>query len=151
MRISDWSSDVCSSDLCRRCDIGARRVLRHDPSKRAGERLHLIPAMPPRKRNDDVQSLAARCLKEALQAQLIETVVQFLRRRDDPFKRDRRIRIEIEDEPVGMLDVVGPGAQGVQLEQAELDQRNETGQTAEPQKLPPPELSLAHEPRKLYP
>src|SRR3546814_11907670 len=29
MRISDWSSDVCSSDLVRRADAADRRALRH--------------------------------------------------------------------------------------------------------------------------
>src|SRR3546814_9374361 len=29
MRISDWSSDVCSSDLCRACQLGERTSLRY--------------------------------------------------------------------------------------------------------------------------
>src|SRR3546814_2123369 len=41
MRISDWSSDVCSSDLCCPCRRGGRRLLDPDGRRRgAAPRLH---------------------------------------------------------------------------------------------------------------
>src|SRR3546814_15805830 len=45
MRISDWSSDVCSSDLCRACQLGERTSLRYlagDETDHVGGR-HVLP------------------------------------------------------------------------------------------------------------
>src|SRR3546814_9632956 len=40
MRISDWSSDVCSSDLAERLGKDARQVFRKAAAGDVGERLH---------------------------------------------------------------------------------------------------------------
>src|SRR3546814_6343865 len=53
MRISDWSSDVCSSDLPRlRGHRGARRLAAGKPARCAGQRLPLAAraAQPPQPR-----------------------------------------------------------------------------------------------------
>src|SRR3546814_1953639 len=46
MRISDWSSDVCSSDLAVQWAAGTRRIARLDTDLGGGRSLTLIPSGP---------------------------------------------------------------------------------------------------------
>src|SRR3546814_767623 len=59
LRISDWSSDVCSSDLSWRCCPGALRVRRHLQWQR---RRRWPPPHPPRWRNRNRQTMQPRRL-----------------------------------------------------------------------------------------
>src|SRR3546814_10667548 len=48
MRISDWSSDVCSSDLCHQLVEGARTMTRNHKTRKAATMLAIIGlAAPP--------------------------------------------------------------------------------------------------------
>src|SRR3546814_3362448 len=52
MRISDWSSDVCSSDLAGRHVCGQRRPRGGDSVVHVGELAHL-PAIAPQRRSEE--------------------------------------------------------------------------------------------------
>src|SRR3546814_19038339 len=63
MRISDWSSDVCSSDLIYRCQLGeAGDWLKEDANRQRGEFV-LIVEPPVSKEVEPISEEAARVIK----------------------------------------------------------------------------------------
>src|SRR3546814_3926568 len=57
MRISDWSSDVCSSDLSRALYLHRRDL---DPERCPDQRLGPIPAQPPRRGRSEIGRASCR-------------------------------------------------------------------------------------------
>ena len=76
-------------------------------------------------RDHQVQALAARGAREALQADLPQALAQLVRRLDHAGEGQPFGRVEVEDQAVRALGPVGAGAVRVQLDGAELDQRHQ--------------------------
>ena len=72
-----------------------------------------------------MQPLATGGLAEGGEAQPLQPLPHLLRRRDHPSEGHVLGGIEVKDEPVGVLDIVCPGAPGVDLRHPHLRQRNQ--------------------------
>ncbi|MNY13840.1 hypothetical protein D3C86_1469920 [compost metagenome] len=84
------------------------------------EVLDLIPAKLAGQRHHQVNALAAAGLEECLEPQFIEHRKGQLSRLDHAFPGQRRVRVEVEDEAVGFVEVVRRGVPGVQFDRAHL-------------------------------
>jgi hypothetical protein len=80
-----------------------------------------------------VEPLATRCLDEAFQAASLKSVTQLSRRLNDRLPGRVLARIEIEYQPVGLLQVAGPAAPGVKFGHARLHEAHEPRETIDRQ------------------
>jgi hypothetical protein len=72
-----------------------------------------------------VQALAARGLHEALEAELLEPRADAARRVHHPLPGNGGIGVEVEHQAVRLLQPLGHGVPGVDLEDTELDEADE--------------------------
>src|SRR3546814_11227250 len=121
MRISDWSSDVCSSDLAAtvpeiidqylalalrfggRRDKAVRAVGGHRIGDALRERLHDIPYGVRLQRGHHVQSLAARCLEEGGRSKLFQPLAHLLRRVDHLLPLDAEAGVQHTEQPARLF------------------------------------------------
>ena len=69
-----------------------------------------------------MQTLAAGGLEEALESEVLEPVAKRPRRRDHLAPRHVVAGIEVEHQAIGLLEPIGDGVPGVDLEDADLHQ-----------------------------
>ncbi|MCY1439623.1 hypothetical protein D9M71_558660 [compost metagenome] len=74
-----------------------------------------------------MHALAATGLEKRLQAQLVEQRQGQLGGFEHGFPRQRRVRVEVEDETVGLVEVLGRGIPGVQFEGVHLHRAEQGG------------------------
>ena len=101
------------------------RIFGHGLGDAAGKIFGLLPLQVGGDRHADVQALAARRFDEALEPCLIEQLTQRAGAGNHGFVADGRIWIEVEDQNVRVLEVIGARAPRVNLEGAELHQAEE--------------------------
>ena len=75
--------------------------------------------------HDDVKALAARQLRERVQPERLEPLLDGYARACDFAPRHVCGRIEIEDDDVGLIEMLGARAPDVQLEHADLREREQ--------------------------
>ena len=84
-------------------------------------------------RRHQVQALAAGQLGQRFQPFMPQHPAQRQRGLDHKFPVDPLARIEIEDEPVGVLDVLDARVPRVQLDRANLEQAEQAGEIIDPE------------------
>ena len=102
-----------------------RLLTHHFVDERAREFLHCGPGGAGFDRHDDVQTLAARQLRECVQSEALESLLDGQACARDLAPRHVRSGIEIEHDDVGLIEMPGARAPDMQLEHADLYQREQ--------------------------
>ena len=84
-----------------------------------------------------MEALAPGRLPEAGQTARGQALTDVQRSGNDGGERHVPRRVEVDDQPVGMGEVIGAGAPGVQLQDADLDQAHQARQILDHRHAPP--------------
>src|SRR5262245_60104083 len=95
---------------------GLDNRLRHTSAKS----LALVPIVPTLDRHDQMEPFAPGGFEETLQSQLLEKFPHLPRACNHPAPLDLRVRIEIEDQPVRSLQLVGSRSPGMDFQGGDL-------------------------------
>ena len=109
----------------------ARLLAHHFVHERAREALDRGPARPRIHRDDDVKALAAREPRERVQPERLEAFLDGCAASTTALARHVLGRIQIEDDNVGLIEMLRPRAPDVQLEHAYLRERLQGSEVVE--------------------
>src|SRR5262245_45830846 len=107
--------------------VRARLAPRHLLGDVLRERLELVPLEPALAWHDDVEALAAGRLHEAVELELAKERPQLERGERDALPVEALVGIEVEHDQIRTLELVGARTPRVDLERAELRERDEPG------------------------
>ncbi len=89
--------------------------------ERGRESFDGVPVVLFRQRNRDMKAFAAGAFEHWLQALALQSLSQVLCRKLNGLEGHVRRRVEIEDEPIRVVDIIDTGAPGVDFNRTHLD------------------------------